>query len=75
VLGARIPAAWSLEFTISLTFIALGVSVIKDRAMVAAALASACVAALAHPLPYRSGLILAALAGIAAGVTWERWSR
>ena len=40
-----------------------------------AALASGITAVLAYPLPFRLGLIAAALVGIAAGAVWERWTR
>lgn len=77
-LGARLPAAWSLEFTIALTFIALAVHSVRDRAGLAAAAASGTVALAAHDLPFRLSLILAAAAGIAAGMAaqfaTDRWN-
>ena len=66
--GAGIPAAWRLEFTVTLTFFALGISVIRDKAMAVAAATAAVTAVLAMGLPYRLGLIVAAAAGIAAGL-------
>jgi predicted branched-subunit amino acid permease len=73
--GAGIPAQWRLEFTVTLTFFALGISVIRDRALAIAAATAAITAILAMSLPYRLGLIVAAAAGIAAGVVAERWTR
>jgi predicted branched-subunit amino acid permease len=73
--GAGIPAAWRLEFTVTLTFFALGISVIRDKAMAIAAATAAVTAILAMSLPYRLGLIVAAAAGIAAGMLAERWTR
>jgi predicted branched-subunit amino acid permease len=73
--GSRIPPAWHLEFIVTLTFLALGISVIRDRAMAVAALAAAVVAVLAIDLPYRFGLIAAAAVGIASGMVFERWTR
>jgi predicted branched-subunit amino acid permease len=73
--GAGIPAHWRLEFTVTMTFFALGISVIRDRALAAAAASAAIVAILAMGLPYRLGLIVAAIAGIAAGMATERWTR
>jgi 4-azaleucine resistance transporter AzlC len=70
-LGAQIPAGWSLDFTLALTFIALVVPAIKDRAGVAAALCAGTVAVLAYGLPYKLGLIAAALVGIAVGLLVE----
>ena len=71
-LGTAIPESWPLEFALPLTFIAMLVPMLKDRAMVAAALAAGIVALLAAGLPYKLGLVLAALVGIAVGVLMER---
>jgi 4-azaleucine resistance transporter AzlC len=76
-IGAQVPAAWSLDFTLALTFIALVFAALKDRAgqtdlaSLAAALVAGLVAVLASGLPYRLGLMLAAALGIAAGVLVE----
>ena len=70
-LGSAIPESWSLDFALPLTFIAMDVPVLKSRPMVAAALSAGATALLAYPLPYRAGLILAALVGIAVGTILE----
>lgn len=70
-LGAVIPSSWSLDFALPLTFIALVVPSLKDRAGVAAALVGGVVALLVFALPYKLGIIAAALAGIAAGMLVE----
>jgi predicted branched-subunit amino acid permease len=75
VVGAGIPSSWSLEFVVILTFTALAVASIRDIAGAAAALAAGITAILAIDLPFRLGLIAAAIAGIAAGVIAERWTR
>jgi 4-azaleucine resistance transporter AzlC len=67
-LGQVIPASWGLDFTLSLTFIALVVPGIKDRPSLLAALSAGFIALLAHGLPYKLGLVLAAVVGIAVGV-------
>ncbi len=74
-LGAQIPASWSLDFALTLTFIGLVVPSLRDRAVVAAALAGGTLAALAAGAPYHLGLMLAALGGIAAGLAVERLER
>lgn len=71
-LGARVPAAWGLDFTLALTFIGLLVPALTDRASRAAALTAGVVAVLAWSLPLKLGLILAAVAGILAGVLTEQ---
>jgi 4-azaleucine resistance transporter AzlC len=70
-LGAAIPASWSLDFTLALTFIAIVIPGLKDRAGVAAAVTAGIVAVLAAALPFRLGLMAAALAGILAGYWLE----
>ena len=71
VLGAVIPASWSLDFTLALTFIAIVVPTLKERSIFAAALVAGTVALLANGLPYKLGLLVAALLGILAGVSVE----
>lgn len=70
-LGGRIPASWSLDFASTLTFIALVVPVLKDRISTSAALAAALTALLVIALPLKLGIAVAALAGIAVGLTLE----
>jgi 4-azaleucine resistance transporter AzlC len=73
LIGSFIPESWPLDFTLALTFIALLVPSLRDRPSLASALVSGCVAVMAFSLPYRSGLILAALCGVMAGLLFERW--
>jgi len=70
-LGAVVPASWSLDFTLALTFIALVVPNLKDRAVVAAALSAGVVAIIAVAAPYKLGLMIAALVGILSGLWIE----
>jgi 4-azaleucine resistance transporter AzlC len=70
-LGTAIPESWSLDFALPLTFIAMVVPVLKNRPAIAAALSAGIVALLAYSLPYKLGLILAALVGIAVGTFLE----
>jgi branched chain amino acid efflux pump len=70
-LGAAIPASWSLDFALPLTFIAMVVPVLRDRPAIAAAVSAGAVALVAFSLPYKLGLILAALVGIVVGTVLE----
>ena len=70
--GAAIPASWRLDFALPLTFIAMVTPVLKDFPVVAAALTAGVTALLAFGLPYKLGLILAALVGISVGTILER---
>ncbi len=74
-LGAQVPESWSLDFTLALTFIALVVPSLKDRASLAAAAAAGVTAVVANGLPYKLGLMAAALVGILVGM-WgaSRWN-
>jgi 4-azaleucine resistance transporter AzlC len=70
-LGTAIPDSWSLDFALPLTFIAMVVPMLKNKAAIAAALSAGITALLATSLPYRLGLILAALVGILVGTVLE----
>lgn len=70
-LGAAIPESWSLDFALPLTFIAMVVPVLKKQPMIAAALSAGITAIFAYSLPFKLGLILAALVGIVVGTVLE----
>lgn len=71
-LGAQIPAQWSLDFTLALTFIALVVPALKDRPTLLSAVTAGITAVAVYHLPYKFGLILAAVVGIGVGLWSER---
>jgi 4-azaleucine resistance transporter AzlC len=71
-LGAALPASWPIDFALPITFIAMLMPILRGRPALAAALAAGAVALLAYGLPYKFGLILAAAAGVAAGLMFER---
>ena len=70
--GAQVPPAWSLDFAVTLTFIGLLVPAVRTRADLAAGIVATAVALLAAGLPYRLALVVAAVAGIAAGLFVEK---
>ena len=72
--GNRIPPGWSLDFIVPLSFIALIVPAIRDRANATAALVGGGVAVLGWNLPFNLGLFLAALAGVVAGYVVETFA-
>jgi predicted branched-subunit amino acid permease len=74
-LGAQVPASWSLDFVIPLTFLALLVPAIKTRGNATAAAVAGAVTLLSAGLPYRLGLIAASFAGIVAGFLSDRMRR
>ncbi len=73
--GQLIPASWSLDFTLALTFIALVVPNLKDRASLAAAVSAGIMAAFSYTWPYKLGLFAAALMGIVVGMLFETRNR
>lgn len=77
VIGAQVPPAWALDFFLPLTFIALVIPNLRGRASWTAALVAGIVGVLGLGLPYKLGLVLAALLGILAGmmVSARRGSR
>lgn len=72
--GKAVPdiASWGLDFAMIATFIGIAVPMMRSRPQVASALAAGAVALLCWQLPYKLGLVAAALAGILVGVSLER---
>jgi len=76
--GQRIPdpLSWGLDFALPVTFIGMLVPLLKDRATVVAVGVAGITAVPAAGLENQLGLLVAALAGIVAGVLTERfWPR
>lgn len=71
VLGTLIPASWSLDFALPLTFIALVVPALRDRALVVTAVVAGVIAVIAFAMPLKLSLITAVVAGIVAGLLVE----
>ena len=72
--GQMIPnaTAWGLDVAMPVTFIGLVIPYLKNKPMIAAVLVSGIVALLTYGLPNKAGLMIAAIAGIAAGIVAER---
>ncbi|CAD5108692.1 AzlC family ABC transporter permease [Zestomonas carbonaria] len=72
--GQAVPnlAAWGLDFAMLATFIGIVVPMLKNRPQVSAALVAGAAALLCNDLPYKLGLMVAALSGIAVGIALER---
>ncbi|MBE7373801.1 AzlC family ABC transporter permease [Pseudomonas lopnurensis] len=72
--GQAVPdiASWGLDFAMIATFIGIAVPMMRTRPQVASAVVAGAVALLTWELPYKLGLIAAALAGIVVGVWLER---
>ena len=70
-IGAQIPPNWPLDFVLPLTFIALVVPAIKDRASMVSASSAALVGLLTIGFPFKTGLLVAAFVGILSGLLLE----
>jgi 4-azaleucine resistance transporter AzlC len=66
------PGRWGLDIAMSITFIGILVPQIKTKATIAAVVIAGLTAVAAYSLPNKLGLIVAALAGMIAGVVAER---
>lgn len=71
LVGAAIPAEWSLDFAVPLVFMALLVPAVVDRPTAVAAAVGAAVAVATTGLPFNLGLLSGAAAGIGAGYAAE----
>ncbi|HWQ10909.1 MAG TPA: AzlC family ABC transporter permease, partial [Holophaga sp.] len=76
LLGQGIPQLQhlGLEFAMAATFTGIVVPLLRTRPMLGAALVAAATALLCRSLPYKLGLMLAAFAGVAAGMLLESLS-
>ncbi len=74
VVGGQVPASWGLDFSVALIFIGIILPVLRDHAVIAAAVAAGLAAVLAYSLPLQLGLIVAAAAGIITGMVVETLS-
>jgi len=73
VAASYVPTDWGLEFTGTLALVALVGPALSSRPPLVGALVAGVVALLAHPLPYRLGLFVAAIAGIVAATLADQW--
>jgi predicted branched-subunit amino acid permease len=67
-------ADFGLDFAMVVTFIGIVVPIIRTRPMLACAVVSAVTAVLTYNLPNKAGLMVAAFAGIAAGMIVEAYA-
>ncbi len=76
LLGQSVPvlATLGLDFAMVATFAAIVALQLRERPVLFAALVAGAVALLARGLPYKLGLMLAAIAGVTTGVLVEMWS-
>lgn len=73
LLGSQIPASWGLGFAGTLAILCVMLPSVINRAAVAGVAAAATVAMLAAKLPYKLGLLLAVVIGMAVAMMFEEW--
>ncbi len=69
--GAAVPASWSLDFTIPLVFMALALPALTTRAHWLTASVAGAMAIFTFAIPFKLGLIVSALVGVAVGTLIE----
>jgi predicted branched-subunit amino acid permease len=72
--GKRIPPEFALDFAVPIAFIAVIAPMLRTLAHLAAALTSILGTLALAPLPYNSGLLVAAVLAMAAGAQAELWA-
>jgi 4-azaleucine resistance transporter AzlC len=74
VLGDRIPdaASWGLDVAMPIAFIGMTIPFVKNRAMVVCVLTAGVASIFTVGLPYKLGIVVSALLGVAAGLVIER---
>jgi predicted branched-subunit amino acid permease len=60
-----------LDFAMPATFIGMVIPYLTNSPMWASVITAGSVALATNSLPHKLGLMIAALAGVAAGITWE----
>ncbi len=72
IFGNFAPTSWSLDYAVPLSFIALVIPTLKNHRYVLVVIVSSLLSILFYPLPYRIGLILAAIVAIGLAVILSR---
>jgi len=75
LLGATAPPSWHLDFAVPLIFLSLLATALNTRPKLLAAVLAGVVAVVLAGLPLNLGMLLASLAGIAAGTALDRRAR
>lgn len=75
LLASQIPASWGIGFAGTLALLAITIPLVRGRPTLAGVVVASVVSVLTAGWPYRSGLLAATVAGIAAAVMAERLLR
>ena len=75
IFGSAALGNMSLDFGVPLTFLALVVPTLKNKVVIIVALSSFIISTFSHAMPYKLGLIVAALSSLAIGMVIQRMSQ
>jgi 4-azaleucine resistance transporter AzlC len=73
-IGGQLPSSWSLDFAIPLSFLALMMPGVRDKASASAAVAGGLTAVILYAFPFKLGLTIAAVVGISVGLLVETYT-
>ncbi|WP_395004937.1 AzlC family ABC transporter permease [Cypionkella sp.] len=74
LVGRSIPAGYALDFAVPITFLAMTAPMLRTRAHWVAAVVSVGLVLGLRAMPYGTGLLVAAAAGMVAGAAMETWA-
>jgi predicted branched-subunit amino acid permease len=70
-LGSAVPTAWGMGFAGTLAILCVMIPLVANRAALCGVIVAGVVAVMAHALPYKLGLLLAVLLGMASAMVVE----
>lgn len=73
LLGSQVPASWGLGFAGTLAILCVMLPLVMNQAAVAGVVMAGLVALLAASLPYKLGLLIAVVLGMATAMWVEEW--
>ena len=73
-MGRSIPPDWGLDFAMPITFLGMTAAMLRTMPHVLAAVVSVGVTLILWAMPYGTGLLVGAMAGMAAGALAEVWN-
>ncbi|WP_151445488.1 AzlC family ABC transporter permease [Lacisediminimonas profundi] len=75
MLAGQIPASWSIGFAGTLALMGLLIPLVTNLPGVAAVAVASVIAVVLHALPYRLGLLVGVVGGVAIAMAIESWQR
>ncbi len=73
LLGSQVPASWGLGFAGTLAILCVMLPMVLNKAALGGVIVASATAVLAADLPYKLGLLIAVLLGMASAMIIEEW--